>query len=774
MTPILRLLLLALLLTGCGKNVSAGSERWTDTGGTAGSPPQQAATGGEAAATPTTGSQGDALGATYVGTEHCASCHQREYQSWRYSHHDLAMKKATDSTVLGNFSNAEFDHYGTRSRFYKQGGNYFVRTEGPDGELRDYPIAYTFGVHPLQQYLIGFPDGKLQPLTIAWDSRSKGEGGQRWFHLYPDEKIASGDELHWTGINQNWNFMCADCHSTNLQKNYDLASHAFDTTWSEINVACEACHGPASRHLQWVQEPNADISSRGFAVSYTGRKHAVWTMAPDTGIAQLAQPADTQAEMETCAHCHSRRATSFPGARPGDELLDNFNLSLLAEPLYHPDGQINEEVYVYGSFLQSKMHGAGVTCSNCHEPHSLQLRIQGNGVCAQCHLPEKFDTAGHHLHYAGSQGAQCVNCHMPAKTYMQVDARRDHSFRIPRPDLSDKLETPNACTGCHTDKTNSWAATVLEDKFGKPAEQHYGEAIYAGRRGLPGAEAQLMALVADETQPAIARATAVGLLPRCLSRESMSLLQSIAQGDEALLNLGLAQSLESVPPQIRPALAIPLLYDDRRVISALAANALAGLPMDSYPAAVQQQFARALDNYLESEKFNADRPESLANLAGLHAQRGNREQAEAFYRRALSIAPYYTPAYINLADLYRGSGREQHAEALLRNALNRVSEKAPIQHSLGMSLVRQQRKQEALEYLHQAADGSHASARYIYVYAIALNSIGAPQRAIPVLEQGLQRFPHNREILQALVSISRESGNLAQAEHYRKIAKQVR
>ncbi|SHE71731.1 Tfp pilus assembly protein PilF [Microbulbifer donghaiensis] len=766
MPTTLRILLLVLFICGCDRNTQqdqsqAGPNTDEATAEKTTVYPQE----NNGRAGDTARKESDAAG-TYIGSQQCASCHRDQFKAWQHSHHDLAMQKASDATVLGNFNDAQFDYFGTVSRFYKKDGQYFVRTDGPDGALHDYPIAYTFGVFPLQQYLVEFPGGKLQALSIAWDSRSKSEGGQRWYHLNPDEHIRHGDELHWTGLNYNWNFMCADCHSTNLQKNFDLASQTYSTSWSEINVACEACHGPGSRHQHWAENPNPDDTNKGLAVSFSGRQQAAWAMDADTGIAHLQQPADTQTEIETCAQCHSRRTTHFPGAQAGDEFLDHFNPALLSESLYHADGQINDEVYVYGSFLQSKMHAAGVTCSNCHDPHSLQLRAEGNAVCAQCHLPEKFDTAEHHFHPADSVGAQCVSCHMPTKTYMQVDVRRDHSLRIPRPDLSDKLETPNACTGCHTDKSNVWAAEVLEQKFGQPTEAHYGEAIYAGRHGLPDAESRLVALIADESQPTIARATAISLLPHYLSRNSAQLLQAIAQGDDALLNLGLAKSLDSVPQQIRPALAIPLLYEDERVSSALAANSIAALPMDGYPAAVQQRFTEALNNYLASETFNADRPEALTNLAALHVQRGNPEQAEAFYRRALAIAPYYGPAYINLADMYRSAGREQDAEKLLRAGLDKVYANSPLQHSLGLSLVRQKRMDEAQEFLRRAAENPNTTARYIYVYAIALNTAGKSADALSELERGLQRFPGNREILSALVSINRESGNKQAAEKY--------
>ncbi|WP_226999799.1 tetratricopeptide repeat protein [Microbulbifer aggregans] len=708
----------------------------------------------------------------FVGAEACATCHQVEFDRWRDSHHDLAMQVASDRTVLGDFDNAQVDYFGTTSRFFTKDDRFFVRTDGPDGKLHDYPIAYTFGVHPLQQYLVEFPGGRLQALSLAWDSRDKAQGGQRWFHLNPDEHIRAGDELHWTGLNYNWNFMCADCHSTNLQKGFDLASQTYDTSWSEMDVGCEACHGPGSKHVTWANSsadvPSKEIANRGFPVSYSERKSASWAMDHDNGIARLAAKAETQAELETCAQCHSRRATAFPGAKAGDELLDHFNLSLLDAGLYHADGQIDDEVFVYGSFLQSKMHAAGVTCSNCHDPHSLELRVEGNGVCAQCHMPARFDTAEHHFHPPDSAGSQCVSCHMPAKTYMQVDARRDHSFRIPRPDLSDRLQAPNACTGCHSDKPNQWAADVLEQKFGKPLDPHFGEAIYAGRHGLPGAEGKLMALVADDSQPVIVRATAVSLLPRYLSQQSAQLLQVIAQGDEKLLNLGLAKSLEVAPEQIQAALAIPLLYEGKQVTEALAANALINTPVERLPEQVRARFNDAVSAYLASEKFNSDRPESLSNIAAVHARKENYEQAEAFYRRALSIAPYFTPAYVNLADIYRTTGREKEAEELLAGALTKVSNDAPIQYSLGLSLVRQQRNDEALEHLKQAAQSESTSARFIYVYAIGQHSAGKTSAALETLERGLERFPHDPQILSALVSLNREAGNPEKAEQYQR------
>ncbi|MCA0901154.1 multiheme c-type cytochrome [Microbulbifer agarilyticus] len=710
----------------------------------------------------------------YVGVAQCAACHQQAFDDWQKSHHDLAMKTPDSETVVGNFDDATFDYFGTESRFFQRDDQYFVRTDGPDGKLHDYPVAYTFGVYPLQQYLIEFPGGRLQTLSLSWDARPKKEGGQRWFHLYPDEQIKAGDPLHWTGINQNWNFQCADCHSTNLHKNYDAESQTFATRWSEMNVGCESCHGPGRAHVEWAGLPERERAAdknQGFELRFDGRRQARWAMDAKTGIALIANNVHTQAEIPVCAQCHSRRGTQFPGVKPEDDFLDFFHPALLSAGLYHADGQINDEVYVWGSFLQSKMHGAGVTCSNCHNPHSLELRASGNDVCAQCHLPTKFDTAEHHFHPVGSEGAQCVNCHMTDKVYMQVDARRDHSFRVPRPDLSEKIGSPNACVGCHTDETNTWAAAILEEKFGEP-DPHYGEALFAGRVGAPDAESQLLKLAMDESQPEIARATAISMLPRYLSQTSAQVLQVIAQGDDALLHLGLAQSLDHVPQQVRPALAIPLLYEDERVTASLAASALAGAPMESYPAEVGKRFDQAMADYQASAEFNSDRPESLVNLASLRGREGDLPGAEKLLQQAVALAPYYTPAIINLADLYRGTGRERDGERLLRNALNRpieeAIEKAPLQHALGLSLVRQQKLQDAIPMLRAAADAEHASPRYAYVYAIALNSAGDSTAAVRYLEQALQRFPGDPEMMSALISMYRETGQQEKAEQLRR------
>ncbi len=388
--------------------------------------------------------------AAYVGSQACARCHATETEAWQASQHAVAMQHADERTVLGDFNDASFDFQGVQSRFFRRDGRYFIRTDGPDGQLADFEVKYTFGVAPLQQYLVELPGGRLQAVAVTWDARPREQGGQRWFRQYPDEKIDHADELHWTRRAQNWNFMCADCHSTRVSKGYDVADDSFKTTYAEISVGCEACHGPGSAHVQWAADKGSE-AGKGLTVQFDERRGVAW-LRDEAGRPVRSKPRQTEREIEVCAQCHARRAQIAEGYQPGRPFLDHYLPALLTPTLYHADGQQQDEVFIWGSWMQSRMHAAGVTCSDCHDPHTQQLRAPGNAVCAQCHEPSKYDAAAHHRHEQGSDGAQCANCHMPQGTYMVVDRRRDHSMRVPRPDESVALGVPNACSSCHTDR----------------------------------------------------------------------------------------------------------------------------------------------------------------------------------------------------------------------------------------------------------------------------------------------------------------------------------
>jgi hypothetical protein len=399
----------------------------------------------------------------FVGRAACAACHAREDSLWKGSHHDLAMQPATAATVLGDFNGTSFTHFGVTSTFTKRDGKFFVRTDGPDGTLTDYEITYTFGVFPLQQYLIAFPGGRYQALNVVWDTRPASEGGRRWFHLYPNEAVPHDDVLHWTGAYQNWNFMCAECHSTNVVKGYDAATGGYHTTFSEVNVSCEACHGPGSAHVAWAKSAGTAAkggADDGLIVALRDLVPAAWIVDTATGLPHRSTPRTSRAEVEMCGRCHARRSVLAEHYAPGRPLTDTHRPSLLTEQEYFSDGQIRDEVYEYASFRESRMFHQGVTCTDCHDPHRSTIAPPVDDVCARCHTPSRFATETHTHHKTGSPGASCVNCHMPTRDYMVVHARHDHSIRIPRPDVSVALGTPNACTGCHVKESDQWAAAA--------------------------------------------------------------------------------------------------------------------------------------------------------------------------------------------------------------------------------------------------------------------------------------------------------------------------
>ncbi|HVN87259.1 MAG TPA: tetratricopeptide repeat protein [Candidatus Binatia bacterium] len=700
----------------------------------------------------------------YVGRAACGPCHQREVQRFTGSHHDRSMQVADAATVLGDFNNATVTYNGVTSAFFRKDNQFFVRTDGPDGALHEYRIVYTFGIDPLQQYLVEFPGGRLQALSLAWDTRPKNAGGQRWFHLYPNDKVDFRDVLHWTGPAQNWNYMCAECHSTNVKKNFRPQQNRFETTWSEVDVSCEACHGPASQHVTWANGKQAGReivdSTKGLIVDLSARGGA-WMFEGTAPIAHLSGARDTRVQI-VCARCHARRAQIAEDYRQDQPLGETHLLSLFDEGLYFADGQIRDEVFEYGSFLQSRMHEKGVVCTDCHDPHTARLRADGNAVCARCHVASHYDTPAHHHHKPATDAARCVRCHMPQRTYMVVHTRHDHSFRVPRPDLSVTLATPNACAECHHDHSAQWAADAVVKWYGPTRTRgpRYAPAFAAGRQHQAGADRLLAAVIGDRSYPAIVRATALSLLAEPGRPPLADVVEQSLNDPEPLVRRAAATTLSAREPNRRWQIGGPLLRDPIRIVRVETVNALADAAGSVTLSADQREsFDRAVAEYRDVQAFNADRAESWLNLGALEARLGNRERAEADYRRAISLQPSFMPPYVNLADLYREQGRDAEGERVLRQALALQPSNADAHHALGLLLVRTRRLEPALAELAKAAELNADNPRYAYVYGVALDSAGRRADALNVLEGAQKRFTGDRDIVTALLQWSAQTGD---------------
>ena len=612
--------------------------------------------------------------ARFVGAPACGSCHAAELTTWRSSQHAVAMQDAHDSgATLGRFDSTRISIAGVTSTFLRRGGAYVVNTEGSDGKLHDFEIRYSFGVYPLQEYLAELPGGRIQPLPMAWDARRASDGGQRWFSLFPGPRTGHADEFHWTGRGMNWNYMCADCHSTAVRTGYDASADSFHTTWSEINVACEACHGPGSNHAAWGRYPawlrRLVWRDDGLPARLDERRGVTWTVASNAKIAHRSTQRTTDREIEVCAQCHARRNHIADRYTAGARFFDYYAPLLLTNDLYFPDGQQRDEDYIYGSFLQSKMYHAGVTCSDCHEPHRAKPRLTGNAVCTQCHRAADYDTSAHHFHQTGSTGASCAGCHMPTRTYMQVDPRHDHSIRVPRPDLA-RFGIPNACTSCHSDRTAAWASEELHRRGHDttPGFQDFADAFLLDDRDSAGALAALRQVAANTTEPAIVRASALARLARYAAEIPADEAARYAHDPSPLVRLALLELAESLAPERRTAIVGSLLSDSLRSVRIQAAWVLASVAR-TFRGTAATAFTAAGREFIESQQYNADRANNRILLGAFYTDLGQLDSASAEFEAATKLSPSASRGYIGLAAVLESQGRVADAARVLQRGL---------------------------------------------------------------------------------------------------------
>ncbi len=701
-------------------------------------------------------------GAVFVGSNSCVECHKAAYDDWRISDHYFAMDTASSGSVFGDFNNATLVRNGDTSRFYKKGGQYFVYTDGPDGTMQEFEVKYTFGAWPLQQYLVPLSGGRLQTLALTWDTITK-----KWYHMadsvYADETVDHTDWLHWTNQGQNWNGMCADCHSTNLKKGFDPETKTYHTTWSEINVGCEACHGPSSEHLKWANLPEL---ARPEGTNF--------------GLEVKTSNIDNRQYVDQCARCHARRSIFSDYDFTWHNLLDQMIPELPREPFYYSDGQILEEDYVFGSFTQSKMYMNDVQCNDCHNVHSGKLILDGNALCLQCHRADEYDTYTHHFHkqagekgepvvsvfgdtYEVGEGAQCINCHMPGRYYMGVDFRRDHSFRIPRPDLSDELGTPNACTTCHGDKSNQWAAGKIKEWYGDVSRQHYGSylALTAREKENTGKFAYI---INDDLFPPITQATAISLMAEQYPESNSTILNDELHNPEAILRYTAVRNFAIVDSADVLTL-IRLLNDPVKAIRTEAAMKLSVIPQDQIPEKNRDSFKKALKEYEEAQLYMADFAAARHNLGNLYNNLGETEKAIGQYRDAIQIDNLFYPAKINLSMLYNQEGKKEEAEKLLKEVLKEHPDQYYVNYSLGLLLAEMKKYDEALTYLETAANEMKDNLRVYYNLAQLQIFLGQDKEAEKNLRYMVQKKPESPEYLMALIDfyISHEQYEKARA-----------
>ncbi|MDR1140435.1 MAG: tetratricopeptide repeat protein [Planctomycetaceae bacterium] len=683
--------------------------------------------------------------------------------------------------------------FGTPFRLFREENKFMVETD-----IGTFEVRFTLGNRPLQQYLVETENGRLQALPVAWDSVEK-----RWFHLYPKEQILKGDPLHWTTSLQNWNRMCADCHTTNLQKNFDPKTKEYRTTFTELRVGCQSCHGSCGNHVDTAEK-------QGLI--------AGWKQGIPTEVFSLTNANGTQI-VQSCVFCHARRRLLHEGPKPPETpAADWFIPESVDTPIYYPDGQLLEEAFEYGSFLQSKMHDKGVSCTNCHDPHSLELKFQGNRLCTQCHSPSIYDTVKHHFHpNSNNPGTQCVECHFPQSTYMVVDPRRDHSIRKPSPALTLTAGVPNACTICHRDRnkgeTLEWARDHIDRWYAEkrktavgysdlwPTDDHYALAIAAGRRDDPEAVQKLLKVVRDkgnkEFRPVI-RAAAITLLSRIPTDQAAEEIFSVCADGlndaDSWVRFAALGALAAQPDHVKLKHLTPLLNDPVRAVRTETARVLArNAATLTEEGNLKKSFENAKQEYIAAQKADNDQAATYLNLAVLEhdlaaskideVQRwleASIQNATAsavdearktalplidrltattleYYRQSLEIDGDFLPSRINLAMLYHERGNDMAAEREFREALRIEPENGNTAYSLGLLLAELQRPEEAANMLRQASQfletttGQTATRNRVrYNLGLLLLQLKQHDEAEKELKDIIQSEPQNRTFLYAL------------------------
>jgi len=615
----------------------------------------------------------------YVDSQTCSGCHEIEGQAWTGSHHALAWTQPDSTTILGDFDDAIFEHKGVTTRFTRRDDAFFVETEGAGGEMRAFEVTGVAGIAPLQQYLVVTEPGRLQALDIAWDVE-----GRRWYHLYPDQDLPAGDGLHWTGPYKNWNARCAECHATGFVKNYDPRSRTYESTQAEIGVGCEACHGPGEAHVAWAKAPGdydatrwPNLTAKGFTIGFAA--------------------GSPEAEIQQCAGCHSRREPFGDGnPLPGTAFHDAYRLALLREGLYHADGTIEDEVYVFGSFLQSKMYANGVRCSDCHDPHTAGLKAEGNAVCAQCHSPAgnprfptlrlaDYDDPLHHFHPEGTPGAQCVSCHMIERLYMGIDGRRDHSFRIPRPDLFLATGTPNACTDCHTDRKAGWAAAQIAQRFPDSDRRgsHFSQTFAAARHNPAASAESLLGIAEHDGLPGVIRASALDLLRGAADAAIAARVAPLIGDHDPLVRAAAIAVQRGAPPMDRVQRLVPALEDPARSVRIAAAREFLDTPVARLPARIAEAARNATGEWRASLFAKADFPETHMVIGGTALVLRNPRAAEHAFRETVRLDPQRVEAWAMISRILTATGDLDGARAALDDALAANPSSEVLQSLLG-------------------------------------------------------------------------------------------
>lgn len=697
-----------------------------------------------------------------LGSASCIACHAAEGEAWRGSLHHRA--------------NAEFDPKAARTaemfagqtvRTHAAGyeftgaaaGAPVFRERRRDGGVLAHRPAMTLGHGTLQQLLVESRPGNFQATEVVWDPARR-----EWFDVLGGAERNPGEWGHWTGQGMNWNSNCAACHMTGFAKNHDAAADRFRSAWIEQGVGCVQCHGAMTGH------------EAGGAAAKPGENLS-------------REPARM---IQTCASCHARAEELTAAFPPGARFDDHYRLQLVdGGRVYHPDGQILDETFEWGSFVHSRMSAAGVTCLDCHHAHSGKLRFPAddNALCLQCHAAGNtrgapaIEPTAHSFHGADSAGNRCVACHMAETTYLQRDPRRDHGFVIPDPTLKRELGVPDACSRCHTDRSTDELVAAWERRHGNDAKhaprRDRTRAMARAFKDDVAAVAELLRAVAQERVPAW-RASLLAQADRLAPGRADVVAAAQSARDDAdplvrTVAVRAASRSAEAESAVRAALRDPVRVVRLEAAAALSASLDAADPARveyaaSLEVAIERPAAklrRGQDRFARGERaaglsdvraalaldpLSPDFPEALGFM--LNATGEPRAAAEQFEHAARLAPENAAPAYF-AALAWAAHGDSAKAEAQFRETVRRAPGHARAWYNLGLLLSRTGRAAESLAALATAEACDATDADIPYAAATIHAQAGRRAEALACARRALAANPRHASAQRLAAALER-------------------
>ncbi|MBH53568.1 MAG: hypothetical protein CMI18_04385 [Opitutaceae bacterium] len=649
----------------------------------------------------------------------CIKCHVTAHEDWLKSHHAIANRLIDSEMDLEAFSVGFVRDEGGVDYDFSAEDFTIVQKDVPktmpDGH--DAPVIGAIGEVPLRQYLVPTGDGRLQTQALTWDPEKK-----EWYNIFEDENRRPTEWGHWTQQGMNWNTNCAYCHMTHFEKNYSLETDEYKSSWLLQTVSCVQCHSNMKDHVESVR-----------AGSYV----------PAT------EPADLKVAMENCAVCHARREElTANGFRAGEKFFDHYRLTLPDAPgAYFADGQNLEENYVFGSFMLSRMGHKGVTCMDCHNPHSGEpiLPVTSNALCMRCHATGanesiQIDPIAHSHHAADSAGNSCIACHMPERAYMVRDIRKDHSFTSPDPQLTIDYGVPNTCNSCHTEETPEWALEHVNNWYGdsdrRKRVHQRAKALTDAHEGVAGNLDGLKELFQAEEN---VYWKTVWMRLMAFNPEDEGVFahaQTALKNESPLLREAGLTAMTQRQDQIETVQAA--LNDESRLVRNRAAEAL----LPQFDPLVQ-----AYQEWVEYAEMNADRPGGALRRAELALLEGDLVLAKKLTLRAVSFDQENPYLYYDAAILLSRAGDTSGALNILQKAREIAPSIGLLAYSQGLLLAERNDYLGAQKAFVEAVGLDADQHRWWYNLAMVFAYTGEPDKAMGCISRALELAPGTPEYL---------------------------